>query len=65
MHRLNVELVEEPLKAGSSDRERLWRSTPLLLDEDCIGLDDIVTCSWKSNGVHVKLSKCGGIDQAI
>ena len=65
MHRLNVELVEEPPKAGSSDQERLQRSAPLPLDEDCIGLDDIATCSRKSNGVNVKLSRCGGIDQAI
>lgn len=67
LRRLNFELVEQPLKARSADQERLWRSTPLplFLDEDCIDIDDIATCSRKSNGVNVKLSKCGGIDQVI
>lgn len=65
--RLGVELVEQPLPAGDPGGERLKARTPIpvFVDEDCRTADDLADCARRAHGVNVKLSKCGGLGEAL
>lgn len=64
---LGVEMVEQPLRAGDPGGARLKAASPLpiFLDEDCRVLADLPACAERGHGVNVKLSKCGGIGEAL
>ena len=64
---LGVEYCEQPLRAGAEEgRELKERSPiPIYVDEDCHTLADVATCSEIAHGINIKLTKSGGIREAI
>jgi len=68
LSKYNVELVEQPLSVSDMDQmEDLKKVSPLPLiaDENCINSNDISKLVGKFDGINIKLSKCGGLDEAI
>ena len=65
--KLGVEYCEQPLKAGDEGgrvvRER--SPIPIYVDEDCHTLSDVAGCAEIAHGINIKLSKSGGIREAI
>ena len=64
---LNVEFLEQPLKADD------WRGMaklnkdcvlPIIADESCIQESDVEKCAKYFNGINIKLTKCGGLTPA-
>lgn len=66
---LNIEFVEEPLKQSSSKEEylELFQKSPLALmaDESCKRLTDIPECAQFFHMINLKLTKTGGLTEAI
>jgi|CXWL01.1.fsa_nt_gi L-alanine-DL-glutamate epimerase-like enolase superfamily enzyme len=63
-----VEFVEQPLPAGDVDGLRRLtqaRICPIVADESCIRLADVVKLAGCVDGVNIKLSKCGGLREAL
>jgi L-alanine-DL-glutamate epimerase-like enolase superfamily enzyme len=69
LQELGVELVEQPLPAG--DREGYERlhaarpALPIVLDESCHTLTDVAAAAGRADGVNIKLTKSGGIREAL
>jgi L-alanine-DL-glutamate epimerase-like enolase superfamily enzyme len=64
---LGVEYCEQPLRAGD-ERGRVLRERspmPVYVDEDCHTLSDVPRCAEVAHGINIKLSKSGGIREAI
>jgi L-Ala-D/L-Glu epimerase len=63
---LDVQYVEQPLRAGDDGGARLRERSPVPLyaDEDCHTLADVARCAEISHGVTIKLAKSGGIREA-
>lgn len=62
-----VELIEQPIPAGNLDQLRTIRQyspIPLVADEDCRGLDDVLRLHTCVDVINLKLFKCGGLRQA-
>ena len=64
---LGVEYCEQPLPAGDADGVRLKRESPIpiFVDEDCHRLEDVAACAERGHGITIKLSKSGGIREAV
>jgi L-Ala-D/L-Glu epimerase len=66
---LGVELIEQPLPAGDTDGyARLHAARPALpivLDESCHTLPDVAAAAGHADGVNIKLTKSGGIREAL
>jgi L-alanine-DL-glutamate epimerase-like enolase superfamily enzyme len=64
---LGVEYCEQPLPAGDPGGARVKAASPIpiYVDEDCHTLADVVACSFRAHGINIKLSKSGGIREAI
>ena len=64
---LGVTMCEQPLRArdpaGADLKER--SPIPIFVDEDCLTARDIPACAERAHGVNVKLTKCGGISEAV
>ncbi len=63
-----VEFVEQPLPAEDRDglrRLRDARILPIFADESCVRPADVLALAGCVDGVNIKLSKCGGIRQAM
>lgn len=63
-----VELVEQPLPAGDVDAMRWLRARvrlPLVADESCRNAEDIPGLVGAFDGINIKLSKCGGLREAL
>lgn len=63
-----IELIEQPTPAGEHDAlpaVRAERIAPLIADESCSGLSQVLPLVGVFDGINVKLSKCGGIRRAI
>jgi L-Ala-D/L-Glu epimerase len=61
---LNVEFIEQPLKANDWEGQReVFKNSalPIVADESCITESDIAKCHNHFHGVNIKLMKCGGI----
>lgn len=64
---LNVEFIEQPLPAEQGDEmRRLYTQSalPLVADESCQQLKDVVRCAGCFHGINIKLVKCGGLTPA-
>lgn len=64
---LNVEFIEQPLRADNWDghKEVLQNSAlPIIADESCIHETDVAACNGYFHGVNIKLVKCGGLTPA-
>ncbi len=66
---LRVEFVEQPFPAGDRDSYLAYRSLaprlPVLIDEGCKDLASVAGVATYADGIVVKLSKCGGIHEAL
>jgi L-Ala-D/L-Glu epimerase len=64
---LGVEYCEQPLPAGDEGGRALKERSPIpiYVDEDCHTLADVAGCAEIAHGVNIKLSKSGGIREAI
>ncbi|WP_456314148.1 dipeptide epimerase [Pseudomonas shirazensis] len=61
---LNVEFIEQPLKANDWEGQReVFKNSvlPVIADESCITETDVAKCHNHFHGVNIKLMKCGGI----
>jgi L-alanine-DL-glutamate epimerase-like enolase superfamily enzyme len=64
---LGVEYCEQPLPEGDQGGAVLKERSPLpiYVDEDCHTLGDVAACAERAHGINIKLSKSGGIREAI
>jgi L-alanine-DL-glutamate epimerase-like enolase superfamily enzyme len=64
---LGVEYCEQPLPAGDEGGRMLRERSPIpiYVDEDCHTLADVRACAEIAHGINIKLSKSGGIREAI
>lgn len=65
---LGVEYVEQPVAATDLDglafvRER--SSLPIVADESCVVSADVARVAGLVDGINIKLSKCGGMREAL
>ena len=61
---LNVEFLEQPLKANDWEgMEKLYKESvlPLIADESCIEESDVEKCAGYFHGINIKLTKSGGL----
>lgn len=66
LHRLGVDLIEQPVKAGNDERLADVRSpVPLCADESCHSSADIARIAPFYDAVNIKLDKAGGLTEAI
>ena len=66
---LGVEFVEQPVGAADLDSFHAYRELsprlPILIDEGCRDLRSIAPIAQYADGIVIKLSKCGGIREAL
>ena len=64
---LGVEYCEQPLPEGDPGGPNVKASSPIpiYVDEDCHTLADVAACAERAHGINIKLSKSGGIREAI
>jgi L-alanine-DL-glutamate epimerase-like enolase superfamily enzyme len=64
---LGVEYCEQPLAEGDPGGSRVKAASPIpiYVDEDCHTLADVAACAERAHGVNIKLSKSGGIREAV
>lgn len=65
---LNVEFIEQPLKADDIEGMKKVKSKsvlPVIADESCQREEDVLLCSELFHGINIKLMKCGGITPAL
>jgi L-alanine-DL-glutamate epimerase-like enolase superfamily enzyme len=65
---LNVEFIEQPLKADDWDGMRILKRIcvlPIFADESCQRLEDVEKCAQCFDGINLKLMKCGGLTPAL
>lgn len=65
---LNVEFIEQPLKADDWKRMEFLKENselPIIADESCQRLEDVNLCAEVFHGINIKLMKCGGITPAL
>ncbi len=69
LHALGVELLEQPLPAGRDEEYRelhaLRLPLPIVLDESCHTLADVGRVAPLADGINIKLTKSGGIREAL
>jgi L-Ala-D/L-Glu epimerase len=64
---LGVQYCEQPLRAGDAGGHTLKERSPIpiYVDEDCHRLRDVAACAEIAHGINIKLSKAGGIREAV
>jgi L-alanine-DL-glutamate epimerase-like enolase superfamily enzyme len=65
---LGVEFVEQPVPAHDVDALRYVREhspLPVIADESCVTASDIPRLVGAVDGINIKLSKCGGLREAL
>jgi L-Ala-D/L-Glu epimerase / N-acetyl-D-glutamate racemase len=64
---LGVEYCEQPLPEGDEGGATVKARSPIpiYVDEDCHTLADVAACAERAHGINIKLSKSGGIREAI
>jgi L-alanine-DL-glutamate epimerase-like enolase superfamily enzyme len=66
---MGVEFVEQPFPVGDRDAFEAYRALPqrlpVLIDEGCKDLRDVAGIAEYADGIVIKLSKCGGIREAV
>ena len=68
LEKLNVRLVEQPLKREETEAMKELKqlsNLPLFADESCRTEDDVKKCAEGFDGINIKLTKCGGITPAV
>jgi L-alanine-DL-glutamate epimerase-like enolase superfamily enzyme len=64
----DLEMIEQPTSPDDTNalpalRKKL--TTPIVADESCKGIDTVLPCVGKFDGINIKLCKCGGIRPAL
>src|SRR5262249_35299998 len=66
---LGVEFVEQPFPADDLDSfhalRELGERIPVVIDEGCKDLASVAPIAAYADGINIKLSKCGGIREAV
>jgi L-alanine-DL-glutamate epimerase-like enolase superfamily enzyme len=64
---LGVEYCEQPLREGDEGGAKVNAASPIpiYVDEDCHTLADVALCAERAHGINIKLSKSGGIREAV
>ncbi|HET9425731.1 MAG TPA: dipeptide epimerase [Gemmatimonadaceae bacterium] len=65
---LGVEYVEQPVAAADLDGLGFVRqrsSLPIIADESCVVSADVARLAGLVDGINIKLSKCGGLREAL
>lgn len=65
---LNVEFIEQPLKADDVEGMQFVKQhsvLPIIADESCQREEDVESCAEIFHGINIKLMKCGGITPAL
>jgi L-alanine-DL-glutamate epimerase-like enolase superfamily enzyme len=65
---LGVEYVEQPVAAADLDGLAFVRehsSLPVIADESCVVSADVARLAGVVDGINIKLSKCGGLREAL
>jgi L-Ala-D/L-Glu epimerase len=64
---LGVEYCEQPLPEGDPGGAKVKGASPIpiYVDEDCHTLADVAACAERAHGINIKLSKSGGIREAV
>ena len=64
---LGVQYVEQPLPAGDPGGARLKQAStlPIYVDEDVHTLATVAECAGRAHGINIKLTKSGGIREAM
>lgn len=69
LRRLDVEFVEQPFPEHDLDSFRALREVrdriPVIVDEGCQDLTSVAEVATYADGINIKLSKCGGIREAL
>lgn len=63
-----LELIEQPMPPGVHEglaEARAAVPPPIIADESCVSVDDVLKCAGHFDGINIKLSKCGGIRRAL
>ena len=63
-----VEYLEQPLPAHDIDGLRFVRERsvlPVIADESCVVATDVARLAGSVDGINIKLSKCGGLREAL
>jgi L-alanine-DL-glutamate epimerase-like enolase superfamily enzyme len=63
-----VEYLEQPLPAHDLEGTRFVRersSLPIICDESCVVATDVARLVGVADGINIKLSKCGGLREAL
>ena len=63
-----IEFVEQPLPAHDLDGLRFVRDRsklPIIADESCVVATDVAKLAGVVDGINIKLSKCGGLREAL
>ena len=64
----DIEFVEQPIPAGDNEGLRTLRDAaicPIVADESCIRPSDVPGLAGCVDGINIKLSKCGGVREAL
>ncbi|HET7457334.1 MAG TPA: dipeptide epimerase [Gemmatimonadaceae bacterium] len=64
----DVEFVEQPLPAHDFEGLRFVRDRsplPIVADESCLVASDVAKLAGVVDGINIKLSKCGGLREAL
>ncbi|WOK08914.1 dipeptide epimerase [Imperialibacter roseus] len=67
LKKLNVQFIEQPLKADDLDgMKRVFAESelPVIADESCQVESDVDKCFNHFHGINIKLTKCGGLTPA-
>lgn len=63
-----LEFIEQPTPSDDHDalpEVRAAGIAPLIADESCVGVDDVLGCVDCFDGINIKLCKCGGLRPAL
>ena len=64
----HVEFIEQPTPPGDRAALAVLRGAglcPIVADESCRFVEDVLDCAGRFDGINIKLSKCGGVRQAM
>jgi L-alanine-DL-glutamate epimerase-like enolase superfamily enzyme len=67
LERLEVEFLEQPIKAGDVGRLRRVKERvglPIFTDESSVTAEDVPALRWCADCINIKLAKCGGLSAA-
>jgi L-alanine-DL-glutamate epimerase-like enolase superfamily enzyme len=66
LHRLGVEMVEQPVRRGEdATLDGLRSPVPVAADESCTDRHSLAGLAGRYQSINIKLDKCGGLTEAL